>query len=453
MLISTGAFGGETSEGVASSAPAQEGASNGRGQRKDTGARPGGSAPAHGATRPLHGATRRGAVPLLCAGLALLGASARAQSPDVLFSLSADDTLPAESVRDQDLVLHVTGLLPHVSWPSETLSALAGDGGQALHPVFTDVDAVHDRGPGATAADGLLFSITVDEAGFKDGDVVGVGAGGNLEVVMAEPSFIAAVGSTDGNVDLDAFQQDPDGTVLFSFGDNEASSFLSGDDPNVIEDGDVLMLAPGATVASVLFTESQIDAFVGQALGATSSTVDTLALARNPQDGAVLFTVQSPTAHDASVFSTAAGGSLLAGHAEADLGFTGAPELDALSVSACRFPAATTSASKPAPGSSVTLTVRDAQPGALHLALVALARVPPAFTLSGWGGFVLQQDALLGAALSAAPSLVIVPDGTGHGALTAALPLAIGPTDVIVQIVAPAPAPAGSNPLLLELAQ
>jgi hypothetical protein len=440
-------------EGKAGEAPAAAPAPlqrpGGRGKGKDKGrkdrAEESGPRPVPAPARP------RAWAALLAAAVGLAGGAAQGQV-DLLCSLSADDTVAGAAVRDQDLVLHPAGMLAHVAWPSETLSLLAGDGGLPLHPSFTDIDAVHDRG-GATADEGLLFSITTDEAGFLDGDVIGVGPSGSLEVSIAEAVFVAAVGSTDGNVDLDAFQLDADGTLLFSFGDNEGSAFLSGEDPNVLKDGDVLRLAPGAAAATVLYTEAQVSALVTQALGVASTTVDTLSLARNPQDGTVLFSVQSPTGHDASVFTTAGGGALLAGHAEPDLGFTVGPELDALSVAASRFPVVTTSVANPAPGATVVLGLADAAPGVPHLALVALTRVPAAFPLQGWGGFVLAPDVLLGAALAAAPSLVIVPGGTGTGTLTAVLPLALGPTDVVVQVVAPGPGAAGSNPLLLELAQ
>jgi hypothetical protein len=410
-----------------------------------------------GVPRPARAGRR--ALALLLSGVALAGAAApraAAQGFEVLVSLSADDALPGGPVRDQDLVAHAPGAVAHVAWPSETLSLLAGDGGSGAWPIFGDVDAVHDAG-GATADQGLYISLSADEAGFKDGDVLRCGPGG-LSVFRSEADLIAASGATDGNVDVDAFQLDADGTILFSFGDNEASAFLSGDDPGVVKDGDVLAWLPGAPTAQVLLTEAQVNAMVTQALGSTSavSTTDTLSLARDPQTGAVLFSVASPTASDATVFSTALGGSSLEGHAEGDFGFTTAPELDALSVAASHFVALTTSSSKPPAGGSVTLGLSAAEPGVPHFVLAAMGSAPAKPALAGWGGFVLAQDALLAASWGLTTVLLIVPDAAGSGSLGSDVPAGLPPVDVLVQVVAPPWAgllARGSNPLLLELAQ
>jgi len=389
------------------------------------------------------------------AGLALLGAGNEArsqQSPDMLVSLSADDSLPGEAVRDQDLVFHAQGQGSHVCWPSETFALLTAETVQQLHPVFTDVDAIHELPTGATASQRLLFSIGTDEAGFKDGDIIGVGPGGLFEVRVTEAAFIAAAGVTDGNIDIDAYQLDPDGGTLFSFGDNEASAFLSGEVAGTIKDGDVLYWPAFAATAQVLYTEGQVNAFVTHAIGVSATTTDTTGLARDP-DGNVLFCVQSPSNHDASVFSVAGDGTLLPGHAEPDFGFTGAPELDGLAVASSRYPSLTTSAAKPAPGSTVVLMLQDAVPGFPHLALVSLALGAPQFPLYGWGGFVLAQDVMLTASLAAAPSLLIVPDALGRGSLSGALPASLSATDVVVQVISPGPELASSNPVLLELSQ
>jgi hypothetical protein len=422
------------------------GGKDGKGKGKGKGKRRGALAPP-----ALHGACGG-----LLAGLALLiaGASASAQAAQgLLVSLSADDALPFEAVRDQDVVFHSAGEAAHVCWPSETFALLTAETSALLHPVFTDVDAIHELPYGATGAQRMLVSIGTDEAGFKDGDVIAVGAGGHFEVHTAEAAFIAATGATDGNVDLDAYQLDADGGVVFSFGDNELSSFLSGDTAGTVKDGDILYWPTGAAAAQMLFTETQVNAFVTQALGVATSTTDTTGLARDPVTGDVLFSVQSPTSHDASVFSVAGGGSLYAGHAEADLGFTVGPELDGLCVAWTRFASVTTSLAKPAPGSTVVLQLQDATPGVPHLAFASLTLGPSQFPLAGWGGFVLTPDALLVASLSAAPSLLIVPDAMGRGTLMATLPLALGPVDVVVQVVSPGPDLMSSNPLLLELAQ
>jgi len=396
---------------------------------------------------------RAGAVALVGMLVGMTGAeSARAQAPDLLLSLSQDDATSSESVRDEDIVRHAPGADAYVAWPVETLALLAGDGGNPLHPVPTDVDAVHDGGGGPTAGDGLIFSTPSNWAGFLDGDVLGFGVGG-LEVVLAEADVALAVGASDGNIDVDAIHRDADGTWIFSLADNEASNTLSGDDPGTIKDGAVLSWAPGAPMAVVLHTESQMNAMVSQALGSATTVTDTLGLSRDPVSGALLFSVQSPTANDASVFTMQAGGALLAGHAESDHGFTGSPELDALSVAVSRFAVLTVSNGRPQAGDTLVIGLRDADPGRPHVVLVAFDMVPPGFALGGWGGFVLAQDGMLAVTLAAAPLLVVVPDGLGAASMVSVLPDRLLPVDVVLQVVAPGPVPVGSNPVLLELAQ
>ncbi|HTE05923.1 MAG TPA: hypothetical protein VK824_06985, partial [Planctomycetota bacterium] len=202
-----------------------------------------------------------------------------------------------------------------------------------------------------------------------------------------------------------------------------------------------------------LLTENQVNALVSHALGATVTTTDTTGLARDPATGDVLFSVQSPTNNDASVFTVAGGGALLPGQAESDFGFTGAPELDALCVALSRYPELTTSAAKPAPGSTVTLQLHEATPGWPHVVFASFGIGASQLPMFGWGGFVLTPDAMLTASLSSASSLLIVPDLTGSGSLSSQLPTALGPVDVVVQVVSPGPDLQSSNPLLLELAQ
>lgn len=385
--------------------------------------------------------------------VALALGSVRAQSYDVLVSLTADDALAAEAVRDQDLVRHAPGAGAYVQWPSETLSLLAGDGGgsQALHLVFTDIDAIDDGGA-LPAGDGLRFSIANDQAGFKDGDVLAFDASG-VVVFLAEAKLIEVTGASDGNVDLDALQIDPGGTILFSFADNENSSLLSGDVANQIKDGDVLSWMPGLPSAIIVYTEKQIDTMVTHALGATSTTTDTSSLARDPNTGDLLFTVLSPTANDASVFTEANGGTLVAGHAEADFGFTGAPEIDALSVAASSFPALTTSSGNPGAGAQLTFTLRGAQPNAPHVILSSLGMHAGGLPLNGWGRFVLNDDLLLGLTWSTASFYIAMPNGAGTGSLLSVVPPALPAVDVVLQAVRPGAGAQASNPLVLELLQ
>jgi len=398
-------------------------------------------------TRGMLHPARALTVPILLA----LGA-ASAQSFDVLVSLTADDATASETVRDQDLVRHAPGGSSHVQWPSETLALLAGDGGgtQPLHLVLGDIDAIDDSG--APNGAGLSFSIPADQSGFKDGDVLSFGAGG-IQVSIPEAAIVAATGAADGNVDLDALQIDPSGAIYFSFADNESSTVLSGDLPGQIKDGDVMSWIPQAAAAEMVYTESQIDGLVSHALGATVLTVDTGGLARDPVSKALLFSVLSPTANDATVFSEAGGGTIVTGHAEADFGFTVGPEIDGLAVAASSFPALTVNTGNPGAGAALTFTLRGAQPNVPHVVLASLGMNPSGFALTGWGSFALANDLLLGLTWQTASFYIAIPDLTGTGTLLSVVPPTMPAVDVVMQAVAPGAALKASNPVVLELLQ
>lgn len=392
---------------------------------------------------------RRSGAPLAFAAVLALGGPSAAQSFDVLVSLVADDTLSGEPARDDDVIAHPPGGSAYVLWPRETLSLLAGPGSGGKQIELGDIDALHDRG-GPLASDGLLFSLVSDQSGVLDGDIVGFGASG-LEVFLAESAFVAAAGATDGNVDVDAFHLDPDGTILFSFAENEASSFLSGDQAGIVGDGDVLLWPAGSPSAQVLYTESQIDAFVAAALGGSASTGDTKGVARDPTTGEVLFVVQAPSDHDGSVFSTAGGGVLLAGHAEADFQFAGDVEFDALTLPAARWPALTISTCCPQPGEQLQATLRNAEPGAIQVFLLSLAAGPPLLATDGWGGLVTADDLLF--AKSLATLHAVAADPLGEAQYVLVVPDGLLPLDVVLQVVSlGAPHEAG-NPVVIEVAQ
>ena len=388
------------------------------------------------------------------AALLVLTSLAAAQLEFVV-SLTSDNSLDGAPVRDQDIVHHVAGQPAWVSWPSETLALVAGDaGGDGLHDHFGDVDALHDAGPGVTALEGLYLSLISNEAGFRDGDVLRATPLG-FEVHLAEEHFVNILAAVDAEIDVDAVWLGADGSVIFSLAEDEASSQLSGDDPGVVADGDILYWAPGDPLASIMFTEADVDAMVTLALGGGSqSTGDTKGLTVDPDTGAVLFSVQSPSAHDGSVFSTEGGGQLVLGHMEEDFGWGGAAELDALSVAGSRFAALTVSSERPQPGDDLVISLAGAEAGTPWVVLAALSlQSPPSLALEGWGGLVLTQDGLLASTLASAPFLTITPDGTGKGALMVPLGLDLMPADVVLQAVSPTSNPAASNPLILELAQ
>jgi hypothetical protein len=376
----------------------------------------------------------------------------RAQSLDLVVSTSSDTQVGADPVRDEDILCRPAMGMPYVSIPSETSAALAGPSGSSTtHHVFGDVDALHDAG-GSPAQDGLYISLVSNEAGFLDGDVLRGSASG-FQVFLSEADFITACGATDGNVDVDAFHLEPNGRVLFSFAENEASAFLSGNTPGVIADGAVLTWMPSQGTADILYRESEIDALVSAALGSATTTGEVKAVSRDPNTGALLFTVQSPSAHDASIFSDESGGMLLAGMEESTWNFGSATEFDALSAAPRVWPALSVSAGKPAVGATETLMLRGGQPGAAYIVLLALSIGAPQIPTDGWGGLVLGTDFLFQASVLLAPQRTIVTDGIGEANLGFMVPPAAQAVDLFLQAVALASPHAATNPIVVEVGQ
>ena len=296
------------------------------------------------------------------------------------------------------------------------------------------------------------FSLLSNEAGFLDGDVLRGGSEG-FEVFLAEQDFIAACGLVDGNADIDAFHIDPDGRVFFSFAENEASSFLGGDTPLVIADGAILLWMPFVGSADILFRESEVDSFVGTALGSAVSVGDVKGLSRDPIGQDLLFTVQSPTEHDASVFSTSNGGMVVPGLDEDSWAFSSSTEFDALSVVSRTWPALGTSNSLPQNGVSEFLTIRGGEPDAAYFVMIALALGDPQIPTGGWGGLVLANDALFAVSLELALERTIVTNGLGEANLGFVIPAGAIAVDLFVQAVAISPPYVGTNPIVVEVGQ
>ena len=384
--------------------------------------------------------------------LALLAAPAGAQSPPVLVSTTDDENLSGAPARDEDLVLHEAGLGARVLWPSETLSALSGPLTTSQHHVYGDVDALHDGGDDPLLG-GLFFSLTANEAGFLDGDVLRLATDGGVTVFLAEESFIAAAGCTDGNVDVDAFHLDDDGRVLFSFAEDEASNAISGDTPGIIADGALLVWMPGLSTADFLYTASGVDALVAQALGSSANSGDLKSVARDPATGDVLFSVQSPTAHDGSVFTEAGGGALWPGHDEPSFGYPTEMELDALSIARRSWPGTLAMPPRPQPGDTVTVMLNGAEPGVPHVVLLAESLGPAQLPTLGWPGLVLAPDAVFATAVQLLAARTVVPNALGEGALQATLPPGAPAVDLFVQAVSLAGPPVCGNPFVVEVGQ
>lgn len=190
-----------------------------------------------------------------------------------------------------------------------------------------DIDGVAFRSTGSLAGHrtGLLFSLLSNEAGFDDGDVLGLALGGAVERVIAEADIAMAMGVPDAALDLDGFDLDAEGRLVFSLQADVAGTML-GD----VSRGDVLrMEGPGAisrlfTLDEVQFALDMAAANAGLSSGALG---DVHGVAVDGED--VYVVVQSPSALDGAVVRLGLVPAIVAD--EAAMGLGGA-ELDALAI-------------------------------------------------------------------------------------------------------------------------
>lgn len=364
------------------------------------------------------------------------GAAAFPASPgSVVLSLSGSGDLGVLTVDDEELI---------VAAPSGAMRLFLGDESLALHFGDLDLDGVDDEPndvdaleivpvpPGTPMIAGVYFSLVSDQGGILDGDVVRFdpgGPNGGLEVVWPESQIQAAIQANDGNIDVDAVSIAPDGSLWFSLAEDEAS----GPSAVVIADDDVLRLAPGAATAEIVFTGAQLEAMVQNALGATVAIGDVKGIDVDATQ--LLFTVQSPSSDDATVFSTLGGGTVHL--AEAGMGFFNAAEADALAIyEGESFPGVTGTSPNPKAGEAMTIGVFGTTPGQPFVLLLSggMMLTGSNITLGGYGVVALDpQDVMFLVGLANAPALAAVADAAGNGAIVGTLPSTTSVYDLGIQ--------------------
>ncbi len=250
--------------------------------------------------------------------------------PVALASTSGDSRLPQDPiVHDEAWIRRQEGPPGAAVWLSQHgLMALLGDlDGDGLFEAPGDIDALawSPRGGGlGPAPPDFLFSTVSTTPAYADGDLLGFAGAQGLRIVIPEAEFVNLLQPASGSFDLDAaaFQGDE---LWFS-----VTSDLTGTILGDVADGDILAWDRLAGTVRVAWTEADVQAMVDQATGGGGSVGDVLALSFYPPTGELAFTVQSPSAHDATVFGTGNGGRILPGFEEPDWDFQQATELDAL---------------------------------------------------------------------------------------------------------------------------
>jgi hypothetical protein len=379
-----------------------------------------------------------------------------AKADDVVISLSGNGKLPNYDATDEDLLVHSPGVPAQPFITAQGISFFMGDvNGNGLFDDRDDIDAL-DINMTVDPPE-ILLSFLGDVGPYKDGDILKVEPAGGVSVYLSEADIVGVVGAKDGNVDIDAIAVDPaNGTLYFSLGEDEESNFLSGSVPGFVLAEEVLKLPKGASQASMLYTQSDMQNFVAHALSVPAFDIqDTLSLGLS-QSGALYFSIQSPSDQDATIFSVENGGVIVPGHEEVDFGFSNAAELDAI---ACVNPAPSFAALQALPegpdvGQAVEFHAFRGTPGGAYEVLISATPGNPLQNrMDGFIGlFVSPTDPLFLAGLRNSKLLSGSFDANGDAKLTLptiTFPLAV---DVAAQLIE-VPSLRVSHPVWVELNQ
>jgi hypothetical protein len=377
--------------------------------------------------------------------------------PQAVISLTGTGELPAGSIENNELVLLDSSGGSRCFLNDQTLAFYLGDlNGDGLFDLPGNLDALElvPQSIGSPLTAGMHFSLVSDQAGLLDGDVLRFDpdlAGVGVYVVYSEALLVGAVDANDGNIDVDGIAFQPDGSLLFSLAEDEST----GPNQLVVEDDAVWKLPAGSTTASVLYSAAEIDLLVENALGQAASIGDVKAL--EWEQGELLFTVQSPSSDDATIFSSAGGGSVWNGLAESSFGFTNAVEADALALySGAPLPLADLDPPRAQEGDPVQVLLSGLTPGQPYLLVAAYAPIKggSGLSLNGFGVLAMDQtDPLFLLGLRNAPALMGVADPAGQGIYLDVAPVRGGlGYDLVLQAVE-LPSHSISNPVVLEVNQ
>jgi len=323
--------------------------------------------------------------------------SAPPGSPPVfaIASTTADSRLPQDAFLSPQALLRLEegDAWGRCQLPQQGWQALWGDlDGDTWADYPAGIDALDLLPPPQGAPTTLLdlqFSMDRDAFGFQDGDILGLDPSGKPKVVVSEATLVAALDLQSGGIDLDALCRQEDGSIWFSLKDNATSRSLG-----PLEDGAILAFSPDSGSVAIIADEATVQTWVTAARGSSAAFGDLKALARHPYSHALLFTIQSPSSEDGSVFTNQGGGFLLQGWQERAWHFQVSSELDALTFPQAWWPQApvlSTDLTHLAAGLPFQLRVRHASPFSL---LRGRASSVQLLRRSSRGGLALSTPAL-----------------------------------------------------------
>lgn len=246
-------------------------------------------------------------------------------------STSADTRLPQDATcRDEALLRRSDDdSWARVAVPQQTWMALLGDmDADGLFDMPDGVDALAYLPDGSGAPPSVFdfaFSTDRDWLGFRDGDILRLRRDGSVEVLFHEVDLEGLLAPTTGSLDLDALTFPSPDVVYFSLKDGLQGTIL-GD----LQDGDILSWDTATGFLTQVADEGIIQSQVQNATGSSASFGDLKSLSFHPHTGELVYTIQSPSGSDASVFGEGQGGRLIPLWEESDWQFQVSTEIDAL---------------------------------------------------------------------------------------------------------------------------
>ncbi|MFT7517157.1 MAG: hypothetical protein ACI84O_000947 [Myxococcota bacterium] len=292
-----------------------------------------------------------------------------AQSEFQLFaSVSYETMLPQDNMcyTEEIILFDSLDVWPRVYLPRLAFNAVLPDlDGNGLFDYPLGVDALSMQNAISSAHEGYFsfcFSTDSNGPGYLDGDILSLDSQSGLRVVYSEQQVASDLQITSGSVDIDAVCIKSTNEILLSFRDDLQSSSLG-----LIEDGSIISWDPTSNNSYIVATEAEVQSWVDNAGLTTRSIGDIKSLSYDYTNQVILFSVQAPSAHDATVYSSHNGGEVFNALTEDDWQFRIPTELDALCLVANRVkqaPLLTVSVPYFKSGEIATFRLRHAQPGA-----------------------------------------------------------------------------------------
>ena len=288
-----------------------------------------------------------------------------AQADFQLFaSVSQETMLPQDNMvcTDELIMFDSRDVWPRIYLPRSAFQAIMPDANaDGLFDFPAGIDALSLK-PSTDLVNinyfSFMFSTDSNGSHYLDGDIMALDQKGDLRVLYSEIQIIQDLSISAGFVDVDALCMRSDEELLLSFRDGLQSSSLG-----PIADGDIISWNPQTGDTSVYANESDVQAWVNNATGGGAAIGDVKSISFDIGRQALLFSVQSPSDQDATVFTAADGGSVFHELSELSWQFRIPTELDALCLApqrATKVPILSVSVPYVQQGSDVKFRIRHA---------------------------------------------------------------------------------------------